>query len=139
MADMGSDKNAQVCIWVNGKVVVDLCLSSSENYKPDSTTCIFSSGKVIAKVLLARLHNDGLFDYDDKVVTHWPEFGKNGKENITIADVCRHESCLFKIPTKINVQDLLTENVLQNKVGVHFEEAPLIIPEGTIRSYHTIN
>jgi CubicO group peptidase (beta-lactamase class C family) len=41
---------------------------------------------------VAILVDRGLVRYDDLVTRHWPEFGKdNGKENITIADVMRHE------------------------------------------------
>ena len=40
------------------------------------------------------LVDKGLLDYDAKVAKYWPEFSKLGKENITIADVMRHESGL---------------------------------------------
>ena len=32
----------------------------------------------------------GLINYDDLVTKHWPEFGSNGKGDISIADVMRH-------------------------------------------------
>jgi len=73
------------------------------------------------------------------VITYWPEFGQNGKDKITVADVCRHEGGLFKIPTLIKAKDLLTKNILKNKVGVHFEQAPLLIPVGNVRAYHMVS
>ena len=36
--------------------------------------CIMSSGKAVAAILLAGLRDQGLFEYDDKVAKHWPEF-----------------------------------------------------------------
>ena len=40
---------------------------------------------------MAMLVDRGLVDYDDLVSEHWPEFGVHGKEEITVADVMRHE------------------------------------------------
>ena len=43
-----------------------------------------SSGKSVASILLAILADQGKFTYNDKVMTHWPEFGINNKDNIKI-------------------------------------------------------
>ena len=32
-----------------------------------------------------------------RISKHWPEFGKMGKEGITVADMLRHEGIFFKI------------------------------------------
>ena len=50
---------------------------------------IFSSGKSIESIIMAMQHDKGIFDYEDKISKHWPEFGQNGKENIKICDVFR--------------------------------------------------
>ena len=39
----------------------------------------------------------GLIKYSDKISTHWPEFSQNGKSDITIADLMRHESGLASL------------------------------------------
>jgi len=36
-------------------------------------------------IAMGILYDRKLIDYDAKVVKYWPEFGKNGKEDITIA------------------------------------------------------
>jgi len=33
----------------------------------------------------------GTLSYDDKISKYWPEFIKNGKEDIQVKDVLRHE------------------------------------------------
>jgi CubicO group peptidase (beta-lactamase class C family) len=58
---------------------------------------VFSSGKVVGAFLIAVLRDKGLISYDEKVSTYWPEFAQNGKENVTISDVLRHEAGLPKI------------------------------------------
>ena len=55
--------------------------------------------------------------YEDKVSKHWPEFGQNGKEEVTIADVLRHEAGLPTLSEKINIQDCWKENIGNNRVG----------------------
>ena len=43
---------------------------------------------------MATLFDKGLFNYEDTIAKHWPEFAQNGKENVRICDVLRHESGL---------------------------------------------
>ena len=43
---------------------------------------------------MATLFDKGLFNYEDTIAKYWPEFGQNGKENVKICDVLRHESGL---------------------------------------------
>ena len=49
----------------------------------------------------------GLLDYDEKVFTYWPEFAKNGKDNIRLCDVLRHESGLSSFNFMHNDHDIL--------------------------------
>ena len=41
-----------------------------------------------SEFLLCKL----LSRYDQKVIEIWPEFGRHGKESITVRDVMRHEA-----------------------------------------------
>ena len=60
-----------------------------------------------------------LLRYDAQVSDYWPEFAQCGKggENITIADVLRHESGLSCLSHTFEWDDFSTENIKQNKVG----------------------
>jgi CubicO group peptidase (beta-lactamase class C family) len=42
----------------------------------------------------SSLVDRGLLSYDEPVAKYWPEFGANGKDEITILDVLRHRSGL---------------------------------------------
>ena len=55
---------------------------------------VFSCGKNISSIVVATLVDKGLLQYDAKVAEYWPEFGTNGKENIKIEDILRHEGGL---------------------------------------------
>ena len=63
------------CIYVNNKVVVDLW-GYSEGFKIDghSLNVIWSSGKSIASILMAKMVEDGNLNLDEKICTYWPEF-----------------------------------------------------------------
>ena len=68
------------------------------------------------------LYDQGNFKFEDKVSKHWPEFAKNGKEDIRICDVLRHESGLpwfSEIPEKTEM--MWTENIKKNKIGEFIE------------------
>ena len=72
----GSDVDSQLCVYVKGERVVDLWGSHGPNrdanYGPDSLQNIFSSGKSVASVCMARLVDKGLLDYNEKVSKYWP-------------------------------------------------------------------
>lgn len=84
---------SQLVVYHKGKKVVDLSGRSpgAPNYDADTLQVVFSSGKNMEGIAMAMLVDRGLVSYDDRVTKHWPEFGKHGKEAITIADVMRHE------------------------------------------------
>lgn len=84
---------AQLVVYFENRVVVDLFgkSSSQELYDGETLQNIYSSGKNLEAVCIALLADRGLLSYSDPVSMYWPEFGKNGKSAITIADVLRHE------------------------------------------------
>lgn len=65
---------------------------------PLTTDCIFdlaSLTKPIAtSTAIAILVEKGKLAYSDKVVKHWPEFGQNGKEAVTVEQLLLHTSGL---------------------------------------------
>ena len=55
----------------------------------DSLLNIFSSGKSITALAMASLVGSGLVRYEDRISQHWPEFGAQGKTEITVAQLMR--------------------------------------------------
>ena len=55
--------------------------------------------------------------YEDRVSKYWPEFSKNGKEDITIQDVLRHDSGLNKLQTLVDLEWTQTNNIKKNVIG----------------------
>lgn len=89
---------------------------------------MFSSGKSIAAIVVAMLVDKGLLSYDEKIVNYWPEFGRNGKNEITLADVLRHEAGLQDLNYTFKVSDFSREGIRENKIGKVIEEFEPVFP-----------
>ena len=104
------------------------------NFTADHKTNICSSGKSVAAVVFgAALVDKGLLKYDEKVTTYWPEFEQNGKENMKIEDIMRHDAGLAKFPTKFSISDVQTENIKKNSIGSVIEVAKSLYLPNTKR------
>lgn len=91
------DLGASVAIYYQGKLVVDLWggwfnESKTKPYTKDTLQMIFSTTKGIVATAVALCVQRGLLSYSEKVTKYWPEYGQNGKENTTVADVLSHRA-----------------------------------------------
>jgi len=137
-----AERNTQLCVYYQGERVVDLWASAvaDSNFSPDSLANVFSSGKSLEAIAMASLVGKGLLNYNAKITDYWPEFGSNGKSELTVAELMRHEAGLAAFRTSIAPEDLLTENIKQNKVGSIIEAHAQKFREGdgSTREYHAI-
>ncbi len=137
-----AEENAQLCVYYKGERVVDLWASATGDaeFSPDSIVNIFSSGKSLEAIAIGALVGRGLLDYGAKIADYWPEFSANGKGELTVADLMRHEGGLAAFNTSIVPEDLYTENLKQNKVGQIIEGHPARFRTdgGSRREYHAI-
>ena len=92
---------AVVLVWKDGNILFEKAFgrftydSSSAKVTINTIYDLASLTKVIATTTAAMLCYDRkLFALDDKVVKYIPEFGVNGKENITIKNLLIHNSGL---------------------------------------------
>ncbi len=90
---------ASVCVTLDGETVVDLWggtadIDTGEPWKEDTVSVVFSSTKGATALCAHILASRGLLDIDAPVVKYWPEFGKAGKENITVKMLLNHQAGL---------------------------------------------
>jgi len=137
-----AEQNTQLCIYYEGEQVVDLWRSTPNDseFSADSLVNVFSSGKSLETIPIASLVGQGLLDYDAKIADYWPEFAENGKADVTVADLMRHEAGLAAFNVPLSAEDLLTENIKQNRVGKVIEGHPGRWPkgDGSQREYHAV-
>ncbi len=90
---------ASVCVTLDGETVVDLWggtadVETGKPWKEDTVSVVFSSTKGATALCAHILASRGLLDIDAPVVKYWPEFGKAGKENITVKMLLNHQAGL---------------------------------------------
>jgi CubicO group peptidase (beta-lactamase class C family) len=93
-----------------GRCVVDLWGGFADGARTRSwtrdTLCnVWSSTKGISATAAAMLVDRGVFAYDDKVASVWPEFGRAGKKNVTIAHALSHQAGLPGFVELTSVED----------------------------------
>ena len=101
-----------VCVYHEGNKVVDVWGGTRDKegnpWLEDTTATGFSTTKGVVSTLIHILVDKGLASYDDPVAKFWPEFGCNGKEQITIRQVLCHESGLWRLADMIEApQEML--------------------------------
>jgi CubicO group peptidase (beta-lactamase class C family) len=99
-------------VYIDGRPVVDVWTGWSDragevHWTADTAAMVFSATKGVASTVIHRLVDRGLLCYDAPVAEYWPEFGANGKSDITVHDVLRHRSGLshLKGVTKTELMD----------------------------------
>jgi CubicO group peptidase (beta-lactamase class C family) len=83
---------AACAVYYKSQKVVDLWggirdEKSGDDWKEDTLVHVFSTTKGVAALTVAVAQSRGLFEYEDKISTYWPEFAQNGKEDITIREL----------------------------------------------------
>jgi CubicO group peptidase (beta-lactamase class C family) len=97
---------AAVCVYHRGRKVVDIWGGTRDEegspWQEDTLALSYSTTKGIASTLLHILIDRGLADYEDPVAEIWPEFGRSGKEEITLRQVLCHEAGLYDIRSMVD-------------------------------------
>lgn len=67
-------------------------LDRSAGCRPDDLFWTFSVSKPYTAVTIHRLAEQRVIDLDEPVATYWPEFGRHGKDAVTVRQVLRHRT-----------------------------------------------
>ena len=78
----------------------------------------------------------GLLDYGAKVAKYWPEFGQNGKQDLTIADLMRHEAGLHGLDRPLTAAQLSRASIKANQAGRWLALETPHWSQTTHRAYH---
>jgi CubicO group peptidase (beta-lactamase class C family) len=81
---------AQLCIYARGRMVLD----ESFGCRPESLFFLFSAGKPLVALAVHLIAQRGALSLDEPVAAYWPEFGRRGKQGITIRHVLQHRGGL---------------------------------------------
>lgn len=90
---------ARFSVTIDGEVVVDLWAGSADlagntPFAENTLVPVFSTGKAVMALMIARCVDKGLLSYEDRVADHWPAFGAAGKDQLTVGQLMSHQSGL---------------------------------------------
>jgi CubicO group peptidase (beta-lactamase class C family) len=108
-------------IYVEGEPVVDIWTGWSDRHgevpwTADTGAMVFSASKGVSGTVLHRLVDRGLLSYDEPVARYWPEFGANGKSEITVRNMLRHRAGLSHLQG-VSSDELLDYRYMEERVA----------------------
>jgi CubicO group peptidase (beta-lactamase class C family) len=131
---------AQLCIYLRGEVVVDLWtgidVANSRPYGADTLTVLMSCTKAAVAMCAHLLAQRGLLELEAPVARYWPEFARNDKQDIRVAQLLDHSAGLmgFDPNDPLEARDMLDWDRCANALAAM---APLWSP-GSAYMYHFI-
>ena len=110
-----------LAIYLDGEPVVDVWTGyadrrGTEYWAADTGAMVWSATKGLASTVIHRLADRGLIDYDTPVAQYWPEFGANGKADITVRDVMRHRAGLSQL-NGVSKAELLDHQAMESRLA----------------------
>lgn len=115
----GTHPGISLCIRRRGKVILQRAIGhasgngphaqQSDNevlMRPETPVCYFSASKAVTALLIHMLNEDKLINLHDPISFYAPEFGHNGKQNITIHQVLSHRSGVPGLPEGLPIETL---------------------------------
>jgi len=98
LASRLSDRHfgAQLVVLRGGRVILDRSVGSTNRGQarvtPYDRFIVYSLGKPFAALCVHLLAERGLLSLDKPVSEYWPEYGQNGKKEVTVRQVLQHRS-----------------------------------------------
>ena len=139
-AQAKDEGGAQLCVYRNGKKVVDLWTGrdkiNDRPYTDQTITVLMSCSKGAVATAAHMLAERGLLDFDAPVTKYWPQFGQAGKEDVPVSYLLSHRVGLngFEPTSGIGPRELLD---WQRCTSALAAMAPLWKP-GTAYMYHAV-
>lgn len=105
--EAGAEIGAAVAIQHRGEMVIDLWgglrdPASQEPWEEDTMIIVFSATKGVSGLVVAYAHSRGWIDYEARVADYWPEFARNGKEEVTVRQLLSHQAGLHAFHQKVD-------------------------------------
>ncbi|GLZ80215.1 serine hydrolase [Actinorhabdospora filicis] len=89
--------------YADGELVADLWggdAGAGRAWRSDTVSLVFSGTKGLVAAVLALLQERGTIDLNAPVARYWPEFGREGKEDVTALQLLTHQARLPHLPTQ---------------------------------------
>ncbi len=135
------EAGAAVAVYAGGELVVDVWGGEARPSVPwerDTMVCVFSTTKGVTTFVVQTLVDQDLIDVDERVATYWPEFGVNGKDGITVAQILTHSAGVLSFDDYHEVFALESNDDAAELVRRRIAEAKPYWDPGTMHGYHAL-
>lgn len=103
-------------------------------WRPETQALGFSATKGLAAMVIHRLADRGLIDYDLPVASYWPEFAAAGKEHVTVRELLSHRAGLYDVQAVARNADELMDHIgMERRLAAATQQGPSGRP-----AYHAI-
>jgi CubicO group peptidase (beta-lactamase class C family) len=138
LAERG-EVGASVCVTVDGETVADLWggmadPAAGRSWERDTIGVVWSCTKGAVALCAHILVSRGELDLDAPVTEYWPEFGKGGKEHVTVRVLLSHQAGLAAIREPVPEGGLCDWDLVVELLAA---QEPLWEP-GTRQGYHAL-
>lgn len=140
LVEEGRERGVQVTAYVNGQLAVDAWAGIADAttgcpVQGDTLFPVFSTTKGIAATLIHRLVEAGKLTYQTRIADVWPEFGAQGKGEITLDQALCHTCAIPYMPPGIELAELHDWSAMCEAIA---QLKPAWTP-GTRAEYHAVN
>ena len=138
--DQRGELGAACAVYRRGRKIVDLWggyqdVARQEPWRADTMVLVYSTTKGMAATALALAHSRGWLEYEARVADYWPEFGQNGKEQVTVRQLLAHQAGLAAIDEPLTRNKLAD---LDQMAAIAARQRPEWKP-GARHGYHAIS
>ncbi len=144
----GMHPSIGLCVRRRGHIVLERALGHLSGNSPDdrrdapkvpirydSLFNLFSAAKAVTAMLAHLLEDRRLLHLDDPIAEYFPEFGANGKQEVTLRQILAHRAGLPMLSNVAMNLDLLADR--ERVIRLLCEQRPLSVP-GRQLAYHAL-
>ena len=132
-------RGGALVVRASGRLLADLRIGWEDRgrtrpWRPETQALGFSATKGLPSMVLHRLADRGLIDYDLPVAAYWPEFAAAGKQRITVRELLSHRAGLYDVQAVArNADDLMDHVGMERRLAAAAPQGPPGRP-----AYHAI-
>lgn len=131
---------ASLTVYLKGEPVVQIWGGHKDPemrqpWKSDTLANVWSIGKGVSGLCVAKAVDMGLLDYDALVTDYWPEFGAGGKEAVTVSELASHQAGVPGTRTPSAFHDLFDWDLMARR----YAATEPFWPPGTASGYHVFS
>jgi CubicO group peptidase (beta-lactamase class C family) len=131
---------AAVAVWVDGDLVVNLWGGWADEartrpWREDTLAAVYSGTKGLTSTCIHLLADRGELRLDSPVAHYWPEFGRAGKEGITLGMVLGHRSGVIGPRRRLSPSEVTDWEAVCDRLAA---AEPWWEP-GTAQGYHMVS